>query len=516
MKAPSIRRRLTALVLATAVPSALLAAALIAYEHQRDRERLERESIATARGIALDLDRELVGVELAARVLATSRRIHTGDFEGFRRRAEEIIESGIGTNVVLSDASGRQLLNTLVERGPPLPGHGNPAQLRAVFAGGGPVISDLYIGGVTRRPVMSVDVPVMQDGRVIYALSVGEAPERFRRLLARQGLPDDWIGALLDRKGRIVARTHEHERFLAKPGAPGLLKSMRAAPEGVVETESLEGIALVSVYSRAPMTGWTVAIGIPRASLDARLWRRSLEAAAVAALVLGLALALAWTVGGGIARSIHGLTGPAARIGLREEIEVPPLGLAEADEVGDALERASRMLVSAEHRAQHDVLTGLANRSLLMSMTDEHLALCRRENTKLALLFVDLDGFKRVNDENGHEAGDRLLCAVAERLTRAVRGSDVVARLGGDEFAVLLVRAGRETAAEVAAKLVDSLSAPYTLERGMAPPLILEISASIGVAGFPESGASADELLKRADEAMYKVKFAGKRGHALA
>jgi len=517
VKAPSIRRRLGVLVLATALPAAGLAAALIAYEHQRDRERLEHDSVATARTIALAVDRELVGIQVAARVLATSRRAHTGDLEGFRRRAEEVVATGVGYNVVLSDERGQQIVNTLRSHGEPLPKHGNPAQLRAVFATGGPVISDLYIGAVMRRPVISVDVPVIRDdGKVMYDLSVGETPERFRRLLARQGLPDDWIGALFDRKGRIIARTHEHDRFVGKPGAAALLKSLRAAAEGVIETDTLEGIPVVSVYSRSPVTGWTVAIGIPRAALDARLWRRSLEAAAVAVAVLGLALALAWGVGGGIARSIHGLTGPAARIGLREEIKVPPLGLAEADEVGAALERASRMLASAEHRAEHDALTGLANRSLLVGMADEHVALCKREGTRLALLFIDLDGFKRVNDEHGHETGDRLLCAVAERLTNAVRGSDVVARLGGDEFAVLLVRAGRETAAEVAAKLVDSLSAPYSVPYDKRAPLTLEISASIGVAAYPESGASAEELLKRADEAMYKVKFAGKRGHALA
>ena len=190
---------------------------------------------------------------------------------------------------------------------------------------------------------------------------------------------------------------------------------------------------------------------------------------------------------------------------------MPPLGLQEADEVGEALARASRMLVSAEHRAHHDALTGLANRSLLGELAAEHVALCKREGTRLSLLFIDLDGFKRVNDAHGHGTGDRLLCAVAERLKNTVRGSDVVARLGGDEFAVLLVRADVETAAEVAGKLVDSLSAPYSV-----PPHTLEISASIGVAGYPESGASAEELLKRADEAMYKVKFAGKRGHAVS
>jgi diguanylate cyclase (GGDEF)-like protein len=229
------------------------------------------------------------------------------------------------------------------------------------------------------------------------------------------------------------------------------------------------------------------------------------------AAILGLGLLLAWGIGGRIARSIHGLAAPAARIGMRERIEVPPLGLREADEVGRALERASELISSAEHRAQHDALTALANRALFLEIAAQQLELCKREHSQLSVLFIDLDGFKRVNDQYGHDAGDRLLIAVATRLRGAVRGSDVAARLGGDEFAVLLVNAAVTVAADVAAKLVDSLSEPYQLA-----DRTIEISASIGVAGFPESGASAEALLKRADEAMYKVKLGGKRGHAVA
>jgi diguanylate cyclase (GGDEF)-like protein len=121
-------------------------------------------------------------------------------------------------------------------------------------------------------------------------------------------------------------------------------------------------------------------------------------------------------------------------------------------------------------------------------------------------LYVDLDGFKAVNDTHGHAIGDELLCAVAGRLKDGIRGSDLAARLGGDEFAIVLVNTGTESAATVAGKLADSVSMPYPIGQ-----LTIEISASIGVAGYPDSGASSEALLRSADKTMYKAKSGRKR-----
>jgi diguanylate cyclase (GGDEF)-like protein len=509
--APSIRSLLAMLVLASAAPALLLAAALLAVEYGRDRETLERDSIATARAMAQAVDRELVSITAAAQVLSTSQRVLAHDLRPFYEQAQQVVAMGIGDNAVLSEASGQQLLNTLRPLGATLPRHGNPAQLRAVFEERRPAVSDLYVGGVLRRPVISVDVPVLHDEKVIYALSIGALPERFQAVLRAQKLPPGWIGAVFDSTGTIVARTHEHERFVGRKGSPELVRRMAEQAEGALDAVTLEGIPVVSAYSRSPTTGWVVALGIPRENLLAQLWQRIGGTAAAAALVLALGLVLAWAIGGRIARSIRGLAGPAGQIGLRERLAVRPLGLREADEVGRALMRASELIFSAEHRAHHDALTGLPNRALFEDMAARFIELCRRDGQPLALLFIDLDGFKRVNDEHGHEVGDRLLCAVAARLHASIRGSDVAARLGGDEFGMLLFDADAQAAARVAAKLVDTLSEPYELKQHR-----VEISASIGIAVFPEAGETAEELLRRADRAMYKVKVGGKRGHALS
>lgn len=508
---PSIRRLLSILMLAAAAPAILLAAALLAAEYRRDRETLERNSIATARAMVQAIDRELVSITAAAEVLSTSQRILSPDLRAFYQQAQQVAAMGIGDNVVLTDASGRQLLNTLLPLGARLPMHGNPAQLRAVFEKREPVVSDLYLGGVLRRPIVSVDVPVLRDGQVVYALSIGALPERFHSVLGAQKLPPGWIGAVFDSSGALVARTQEEQRFVGRQGSPKLVQRVREQPEGAIETVTLEGIPVVSAYSRSPASGWTVALGIPRESLAAPLRERIGGTAAATALVLAIGLVFAWVIGGRIAGSIRALAAPASQLGLGSPVSIPPLGLREADEVARALVRASEMISSAEHRAQHDSLTGLPNRALFNDMAERFIELCRRDGQPLALLFIDLDGFKRVNDDYGHECGDRLLCEVAARLQASIRGSDVAARLGGDEFAMLLFNADAQAAASVAAKLVDTLSEPYEVGGRR-----LEVSASIGIAACPEAGTSAEELLRSADRAMYGVKLAGKRGHAVA
>jgi diguanylate cyclase (GGDEF)-like protein len=157
-----------------------------------------------------------------------------------------------------------------------------------------------------------------------------------------------------------------------------------------------------------------------------------------------------------------------------------------------------------EHMAQHDQLTGLPNRTLFLDRLQRALTRSRRAWTWLAVLYLDLDKFKQVNDTHGHTVGDLLLQEVARRLTGCVRESDTVGRIGGDEFIVLLDGIKRlEDAALVKAKIFATLSKPYEL----ASLTLLNIP-SIGVAVYPENGKDADELIRYADNAMYQVKRA--------
>lgn len=161
---------------------------------------------------------------------------------------------------------------------------------------------------------------------------------------------------------------------------------------------------------------------------------------------------------------------------------------------------------AVRHQALHDPLTGLGNRQLLMDQLQRDLALAQRHNQSLGVLFVDLDGFKAVNDSYGHALGDQVLEQVAERFRTAIRQSDLLTRLGGDEFVVLVPQAGsREELATLARKLVSAAEQPFTRLN-----LPIKVSASVGIARFPEDGDSADGLLRAADQAMYAAKDASR------
>jgi len=158
--------------------------------------------------------------------------------------------------------------------------------------------------------------------------------------------------------------------------------------------------------------------------------------------------------------------------------------------------------------ANYDHLTGLPNRSLFYDRLSQAINLAQRNRHELALLYLDLDRFKSVNDTRGHDAGDAVLKAAADRIQLQVRESDTVARIGGDEFAVILPKiASPQDAATVAGKIIEALCANFPdgdQEKGN-----IQIGASIGIAVFPRDGADLDILFKAADSAMYKAKQSG-------
>lgn len=176
--------------------------------------------------------------------------------------------------------------------------------------------------------------------------------------------------------------------------------------------------------------------------------------------------------------------------------------------VVDVTERR-RAEEALRHQALHDALTGLPNRVLLQDRLRHGVTAAQRSGEGLALLLMDLDQFKEINDTLGHEHGDRLLQQIGARLQRVLRDSDTVARLGGDEFAVIVPGADRVGAEIVAEKVAAALEHPFQLE-----DMTVQARASIGIALFPDQGADAETLVQRADVAMYAAKRNGS-GHAV-
>jgi diguanylate cyclase (GGDEF)-like protein len=193
------------------------------------------------------------------------------------------------------------------------------------------------------------------------------------------------------------------------------------------------------------------------------------------------------------------------RLAQTDELEARLRGL--AAQASTAL-RNARLIEQIRHQALHDALTGLPNRSLILDRTEQLLGRARRDRAPVAALFLDLDGFKEINDTLGHAAGDQLLRAVASRLSTTIRESDTLARLGGDEFVVLVDGVSVDSGPDlVAERLLEVLRPPFVLEGREQTPLT--ITASIGIATADER-SSAGDLLRDADVALYQAKAAGK------
>jgi diguanylate cyclase (GGDEF)-like protein/PAS domain S-box-containing protein len=170
---------------------------------------------------------------------------------------------------------------------------------------------------------------------------------------------------------------------------------------------------------------------------------------------------------------------------------------------------ARALVLQMAHSAEHDYLTGLPNRMLLNDRIGQAIARAPRRMKRVALLFLDLDGFKHINDSLGHPTGDKLLQSIAERLVDCVRASDTVSRQGGDEFVVLLSEVGQsEDPAVAARRMLEAVARPHSIDHHD-----LHVTTSIGVSVYPDDGLDAETLIKNADTAMYQAKENGRQSY---
>jgi hypothetical protein len=266
--------RKTLLIVASAmVPAAFVVVALVGYDYyERERTRLVRDSLSTVRALAAAVDSEFSVAKGALVALGSSARLTRGDFRAFHEQAAEVIADLRARdqisliNFILVDVSGRQVVNTARPYGEPLPTGGDPGGLARAFDTDAPVISDLFVGPVIKRPGIGVAVPIRRDGRIRYRLTAGIPTERFSALIRKQA-QQDRIAAILDTSGTIVARTHDEARLVGQKASPELVRRIAEAREGAFHSRTLEGIPVLTVFSRAPVSGYAVAMGIPEREL---------------------------------------------------------------------------------------------------------------------------------------------------------------------------------------------------------------------------------------------------------
>lgn len=340
--------------------------------------------------------------------------------------------------------------------------------------------------------------------------------------------------ALLDDEGRVLSSSDpriipidsmystDEAEFLS--AAPQLATIVEDTPSTLLTVDEGKKFFVISPVGE---NGVKYANLVQEYSLEALLAdaiHRVAKIALVIALITILMMALAWVIAKRFTGPLLQLSQDMRRLANRhgftlggddDKDETHQLRVV-FDDLEKALEVAEREnCITKEkmlHQAEHDSLTGLPNRALVKDRLEQAVARAVRNHEQLAVMFLDLDHFKRVNDLLGHHAGDQLLQMVSHRLLGTVRVNDTVSRLGGDEFLLMLSPIHNESEARmVAEKLIQAISAPYMLDDGTE----INTSVSIGISLFPSGGRTPGELTKSADEAMYRAKELGRNNYQI-
>ena len=443
-----IQARLTMLAVATALPLVALASFAVLRMVDDQQTQIQQDVRQRVEDLLADVDRQISAIQAELQVLAVSPSLQEGDFPAFDRQMRAALKVR-GTSIVLHDTKGQQLLSTNRPFGEPLPRATNTEMHDRVVATGQPQISDLIMGAVLRRPILVVGVPVFRDGKVVYVLAMGLGPEVLSSLLAEQSLSLDWTAGIIDRKGIIVARNRELDRFLGKPVSATLQEAMREPAENWFPSVTSEGIPVYSTFRRSPMTGWTVAIGLPREFVDAPLRRAQLLALGGGAAVLALSLLLGWWMARAIRRPVEALTSATKALGRGEPVDPLSCGVRELDEVGNELCNTAAAL--ARNREQLE--STVAGRTRELAAANERLRaeIDAREQAQSALLQAQkMEAMGQLTGGVAHDFNN-LLTAVSGSLAL------LEARIS-DERSLRLLHTAQRGASQ-GAKLTESLLA---------------------------------------------------------
>lgn len=406
---------------------------------------------------------------------------------------------------------------------PVLPGRVNTeyADRDYIHAGlaGNSFVGRPVIGRAAKEPVLPIAAPIKNaKGEVVGVLAgiTALAAQGFLNSLLQSRIGETTGGFLLiSPRDQLFVAASQPEMVLKPtppPGVNALHDRAMAGYRGTGTTVNARGIEEVSAIVTVPSTGWFVVARIPSSEAFATvertkkfLVRGSLLTLLIFSVLTPLGLYFVF-------RHLAHAAAHADRMTLGE-LPLEPIPVSRNDEVGHLIAAFNRLLAKLNSNqaelarmAHHDILTGLPNRALLYDRLHQALAHARRKETTIGLLFMDLDGFKDINDTLGHEAGDEALRQVANRFAEIVREADTLARVGGDEFVLLLTDLGNnpDGAEIVAIKCIAALKFPFSISGKKC-----SVGVSIGIVlGNGKSDANA--LLLAADHAMYEAKKTGR------
>jgi diguanylate cyclase (GGDEF)-like protein len=423
----------------------------------------------------------LRGLEGEMNLIAEGMRGERGNFDLYAWGQRHILVSPGIAHASITDPDGMSRSIT-IEAHPRAVYRGDREHFRVHLDGKfhGLYIGQAEIGRISNLPILPISRRVdAEDGTFLGVVVVLITPNALTTLHKSIDLGPNGLMTLAGLDNILLARFSTEspdgtKRIGVFTGGGQRPADFAENAEGSFTRASvLDGITRIFTYGRVGSYPLVVTVGL---ELDRELaaWRS--YAATIVAMALGATLLM-----GGLAANL-----------IRQIFR---------DEKAD---RATTVAIT--HSAEHDFLTGLPNRLLLQDRVGQAIALAQRHNTKVAVLFLDLDGFKHVNDSLGHPVGDKLLQSIAKRLVACVRGADTVSRQGGDEFVALLSEVKRpEDAAVLARKMLVAVAQAHSIDQHD-----LHITTSIGISIYPGDGRDAETLIKNADTAMYQAKENGR------
>lgn len=382
------------------------------------------------------------------------------------------------------------------------------------------VVSDFHMGRTSGKPRMVAVLPLLDDfGDVDAVLLAGVDLEWLSVLAAEVAQASGGAAFLIDSKGAVMARHPDPEKLIGRSFADlPLVRTILDNPSGVVEGNGLDGAPRIVGFASLAGTGLRFAVGAPVENLtgavDRKIWiNGGLIALASAVAVGGVWMLMEIMVLRGL-RHLKRATSHFSASGFSGALGTEKRHDAYSAEIGEVAQAVHAMGQALGEAAYVDSLTGLPNRRFLAARIERLTADSASGDAAVAVLYMDLDGFKAINDLEGHHVGDAVLKEAGARLTACVRQGDVLARFGGDEFIALLLDLPkndiRAAAAHVANRIVASLSAPIEAEGRT-----LSIGCSVGVAFWPDDHPDLTETTLRADQALYAAKRGGRGRTAL-
>lgn len=422
-----IKSQLFALVLSVLIPASLAAMLAIWYVYQEEQATQETGLKEAARTFSLLVDNELQSRQRILGTIANAPSLATGDLATFYEFAKKNAPTS-DTTIILIEPSGRQLLNTRVPLGSVLPTQraSNVSDLMQRDGGVSPLVSDVFFAPLGKRYDFVVQVPFMERGAVRYFVVMGVNAAAVQALMSQQNMPASWLGAIVDRKGVVLARSRDPEKFVGKASDERLQKLFASTTQGVTRSVTLDGVAVKTFYQRVAASDWTVVLSIPESEIRRSALRGAGLFALAAVLVLIISLLVARRIGAGVISRMDRLALAADALGRGEQVNYTSQGLVEVDAVGVRIAQVSDRLLLNQRElelrvAQAVADTERAQKALLQGQKMEALGrltggIAHEFNNLLQTLSTSLQLAKRVNESDRVQG---LLDTCTKALKRA-------------------------------------------------------------------------------------------------